>query len=96
MSRRKRRDIPEINDDLVDRVLADTVALVDSAIRKVKKDTPVQDREDWFKRPFDVCELLADRLSTAEWCLKEEVSFESYIAILDYMNLRETDDRGRS
>lgn len=73
----KRRDIPRVDDNLVDRVLADSVALVDNAIRKVKKDTLIQDREDWFKRPFDVCELLAERLSTAEWCLKKEVSFES-------------------
>ncbi len=92
MSKRKRRDIPEINDDLYDKAVAGSVALVDSAIRQVKKDTPVQDREDWFRRPFDVCELLADRLSCAEWCLKEEISFESYLAILDFMDLRGPDD----
>ncbi len=86
-----RRDIPAPDDDLGDQVVANSVVLIDSAIHKVEKESEVHDREDWFKRPYEVCDLLADRLSCAEWCLQEDVSFKGYLAILDYMNLRSAD-----
>ncbi len=89
-----RREIQDPDDDLVDQVVAGSVALINSTIHKVEKESHVYDREDWFKRPFDVCELLADRLSCAEWCLKEDVSFDGYLAILDYMDIRSSDGEG--
>ena len=34
--------------------------------------------EDWFRKPLDVAEQLADRLAFSEQCIKEGVSWEEY------------------
>jgi hypothetical protein len=88
-----RRDIPEPNDDLVDEVVVGSVELIHGVISHVEKQ-PIYDREDWFKRPFEVCELLGDRLNAAEWCLKEDVSYEGYLAIVEYMGIYTPRDGG--
>ena len=85
----RRYRIPVLTDSLVNRLADKSSALLERAIDGITRDpiADYADPEDWFVRPYRVCEKLSDRLGVAEYCIRKQLKWKEYRGLLKQMEL---------